>query len=69
MTTQCINKVILKEFRDTNYRSFAEDQITIQFPYEERLTLVNVVLTPNEGVYQGARIVFEVDLTTEYPNW
>lgn len=62
-----MNKVILKEFKDTCYRSFAQDQITITFPDEEDLTKVEVILTPNEGVYRGARIVFSIDLTTEYP--
>jgi ubiquitin-protein ligase len=68
MATQpCLNKVILKEFKDTCYRSFAQDQITITFPDEEDLTKVEVILTPNEGVYRDARIVFSIDLTTEYP--
>lgn len=68
MATQpCLNKVILKEFKDTCYRSFAQDQITITFPDEEDLTKVEVILTPNEGIYRDARIVFSIDLTTEYP--
>jgi ubiquitin-protein ligase len=69
MTQPCLNKVILKEFKDTCYKSFAQDQITITFPNEEDLTEVEVVLTPIEGIYQGARVVFSINLTTEYPTW
>jgi len=63
-----LNKTILKEFKDTNYKSFAEDQISVHFPDEADLTKVGIILTPNDGVYQGARIKFSLDLTTGYPN-
>jgi ubiquitin-protein ligase len=67
MTQPSLNKVILKEFQDTCFRSFAQNQIKIEFPDEEDLTKVLVVLTPNDGLYEGARIVFSVDLTENYP--
>jgi hypothetical protein len=67
MTQPSLNKVILKEFQDTCFKSFAQNQIKIEFPDEEDLTKVQVILTPNDGLYEGARIVFSVDLTESYP--
>lgn len=65
---QKLNKVILKEFKETNYQSFSEDQITIAFPYEHDLRKVHVLLAPTEGPYVGGRVLFEITLPIEYPH-
>lgn len=62
------SKLILKEFQETNYKSFSDGQITISFPNEKDLTHVNVVLTPTGGPYAGATVAFTLRLPASYPN-
>lgn len=63
-----MNKVVLKEFQQTNFQSFSDGQITIQFPNEEDLTEVEAILTPTGGFYEGGRFVFGIKLPTNYPH-
>lgn len=63
-----MNKVVLKEFQQTNFQSFSDGQITIQFPNEEDLTEVEAILTPTGGFYAGGRFVFGIKLPTNYPH-
>jgi ubiquitin-protein ligase len=63
-----LNKTILKEFQEMNTRSFSQGQISVEFPHEEDLTRVRVVLLPNEGLYRDGRFVFGVVLPNDYPN-
>jgi ubiquitin-protein ligase len=62
------SKLILKEFQDTNYKSFSDGQITITFPHDDDLTHVKVVLTPTGGLYAGATVAFTLRLPASYPN-
>jgi len=62
-----INKVVLKEFQETNYKAFSEGQISIHFLDEQDLTRVTVTLTPNEGLYSGGKFLFEITLPSDYP--
>jgi ubiquitin-protein ligase len=59
--------MVLKEFQKTNLQSFSDGQITINFPNEEELTNVDVVLTPTDGLYKGGRFAFRVCLPRDYP--
>ncbi len=66
--TSKVNKEILKEVKKVNFKSFAEEQITVLFPDENDLTQVDVKLTPNNGIYKGGCFVFRIFLTPDYPN-
>ncbi len=63
-----LNKVLLKEFQELNFKSFSENQIQITFPNEQDLTEVTVILLPSGGPYAGGRFEFELKLPADYPN-
>jgi ubiquitin-protein ligase len=62
-----LNKTILKEFQATNFKSFSDGQISIEFPHEDNLTCVHVVLTPTGGLYKGGTFKFTINLPENYP--
>jgi ubiquitin-conjugating enzyme E2 M len=66
--TTTLNKVVLKEFKETNFKSFSDGQLTIRFPNEADLTQAEVVVTPTGGHYEGGTFVFEVKLPQNYPH-
>lgn len=63
-----INRTILKEFKDTNFKSFSDGQLTIAFPDENDLTLAEVVARPTGGYYEGGTFEFEIKLPDNYPD-
>lgn len=63
-----LNRTVLKEFQESNLKSFSDGQININFPDENDLTKVDVVLTPTGGLYNGGTFVFAVNLPTNYPD-
>jgi len=67
MTTKTINKTILKEYKKMLLQSFDDGQIQVEFPNDDDLTQVRVVLLPNSGLYEGGRFVFSVQLPEDYP--
>jgi ubiquitin-protein ligase len=63
-----LNRTVLKEFQESNLKSFSDGQININFPDENDLTKVDVVLTPTGGFYNGGTFLFAVNLPTNYPD-
>jgi len=62
-------KLILQEFKNINKRALYEDnQVSLEFPNGEgNVYDLRVILKPNFGPYEGARIPFRLQLPRNYP--
>lgn len=63
-----INKAVLKEYKAMALQSFSDGQIEVDFPDEQDLTRVRVILKPNGGYYRDGKFEFAVKLPEDYPN-
>ena len=49
-------------------QSFSDGQIEVDFPDENDLTSVRVILKPNGGYYKDSKVEFAVKLPEDYPH-